>query len=111
MAIKSNITIDQGSDFTATVTVTDEEGTAVNLTDYTARGMMRKSPSTSTYHSFTVTVSDAASGEITLVMNNTTTTAITAGRYLYDVEIVSSGGTVTRVVEGIATVTPEITKS
>ena len=111
MAIKSNITIDQGSDFTATVTVTNEAGTAVNLTDYTARGMMRKSPSTSTYHSFTVTVSTPEDGEITLVMNNSTTAAITAGRYMYDVEIVSSGGTVTRVVEGIATVTPEITKS
>jgi hypothetical protein len=32
------------------------------------------------------------------------------GRYLYDVEITSSSGTKTRVVEGIVTVNPEITQ-
>ena len=111
MAIKSNLTIDQGSDFTATITVSNESGTVINLTDYTGRGQMRKSPFTSTYHAFTVTVSDPEAGEVTLAMNSSTTAAITAGRYLYDVEVVSSGGTVTRIVEGIATVTPEITKS
>jgi len=111
MAIKSNLTIDQGTDFTATITVANESGTAVNLTDYTGRGQMRKSPFTSAYHAFTVTVSDAEAGEVTLAMNSSTTAAITAGRYLYDIEVVSGGGTVTRIVEGIATVTPEITKS
>lgn len=111
MAIKSNLTIDQGADFTATITVSDEDGNVIALTDYTGRGQMRKSPFTSTYHAFTVSVSDPAAGEVTLSMNSTTTAAITAGRYLYDVEVISSGGTVTRIVEGIATVTPEITKS
>ena len=111
MAIKSNLTIDQGSDFTATITVSNESGTLIDLTDYTARGQMRKSPFTSTYHAFTVTVSDALAGEVSLAMTSSTTAAITAGRYLYDIEVVSSGGTVTRIVEGIATVTPEITKS
>jgi hypothetical protein len=32
------------------------------------------------------------------------------GRYLYDVEITSSEGEVSRVVEGVVTVTPGITR-
>jgi hypothetical protein len=33
------------------------------------------------------------------------------GRYLYDVEMTSSAGDTTRVIEGIATVTPGMTRN
>jgi hypothetical protein len=36
---------------------------------------------------------------------------MTAGRYVYDVEITSSGGEVTRVLEGQVEVTPEVTRA
>ena len=38
------------------------------------------------------------------------TTAIKAGRYLFDMQTTDTQGTVTRVLEGIITVTPEITR-
>ena len=38
------------------------------------------------------------------------TSALKAGRYVYDVEISSGGGVKTRVVEGIVTVNPGITR-
>jgi len=41
-------------------------------------------------------------------MNANTTSSITAGRYVYDVELVN-GSYVTRAAEGIVTVTPEVT--
>jgi hypothetical protein len=39
------------------------------------------------------------------------TSAMRAGRYVYDVEIVDSIGNVTRVVEGQLEVTPRVTRS
>jgi hypothetical protein len=35
---------------------------------------------------------------------------LTAGDYVYDLEVVSAGGEVTRILDGIARVTPEATK-
>ena len=49
-------------------------------------------------------------GVITLSLTATETAALTAGRYVYDLEMVSSGGQVTRLLEGICTVTPEVTR-
>jgi hypothetical protein len=43
-------------------------------------------------------------------LSKTVTNAIEAGRYVYDVELTSSGDKTTRLVEGIATVTPQVTK-
>lgn len=108
MAIKSNLVIDQGSDYTVTVNLTDENGDALDLTDYTGRAQMRKSPTATTKKDFTVAVNEA--GSITLSMTSAYTAAITAGRYMYDAEIISSANAVTRVIEGIVTVTPEITR-
>jgi hypothetical protein len=42
MAIIANIYIDQGTDFSITVDVTNADGTALNLSGYTAAAQMRK---------------------------------------------------------------------
>jgi hypothetical protein len=43
-------------------------------------------------------------------MSSTTTAGIEQGRYLYDVVITSSAGTKTRVIEGLVTINPGVTK-
>ena len=43
-------------------------------------------------------------------LNADETSNIVAGRYVYDVEITSSANVTSRIVEGIVTVTPEVTK-
>jgi hypothetical protein len=48
-------------------------------------------------------------GEITLSLTPTQTSALKAGRYVYDVEMAAPHETV-RVMEGIITVTPEVTR-
>ena len=45
---------------------------------------------------------------VQLNLTSTQTAAITAGRYVYDVFLTDSSNTVTRVVEGIVTVTPRV---
>jgi hypothetical protein len=110
MATKSNIVIDQGSTLSLTVQVTTVAGDVFNLTNYTAACKLSKHWSSSNTYTLTATVTDATDGEITLAANNTTTSNIPAGRYMYDIEVTSNTGTVTRVLQGIMTVTPEITK-
>ena len=42
MAAVSNFFIDQGADFSTTLSLTDSNGDILNLTGYTALGQMRK---------------------------------------------------------------------
>ena len=110
MASISNIFIDQGADFTTTVTVTDSNGDAVSLAGYSAAAQIRKSYSSSTSTAFTTSISNASGGEITITLTDIQTAALEAGRYLYDVLITASGGDKTRVVEGQVTVNPSVTR-
>ena len=110
MASISNIFIDQGATFTTTVTVTDANGDAVILSGYSVAAQIRKTFLSSSATAFTATISNASSGEITISLSPTQTTALEAGRFVYDVLITASGGTKTRVVEGQVTVNPSVTR-
>ncbi len=106
MAANHNLYIDQGADFSAEVGIFDDFNQAWNLTGYTGAAKMKKSYNSSTSHDFTVSV---GAGKVTLSMTSAVTAAITEGRYLYDVVITSSGGTKTRVIEGLVTINPSVT--
>ena len=110
MASISNIFIDQGADFTTTVTVTDSNGDAVSLAGYSVAAQIRKTFLSSTSTAFTASISNASAGEITISLTDSQTTSLDAGRYVYDVLITASGGTKTRVVEGQVTVNPSVTR-
>ena len=110
MATISNLFIDAGANYSNIITVTASNGQALNLTDYTVASQMRKSYQSSTSYTFTSSVYDAVNGKIRLQLTDSQSEAIPAGRWLYDVEITSPSGTKTRVIEGIVTVNPQITK-
>ena len=111
MAIIANLYIDQGTDFSVTVDVTDSAGDVLNLSGYTADAQIRKTYSSSTVSATFATSISEAVGQVTLTLTDTQTTALSAGRYVYDLNIESSGGSVTRVIEGQAIVTPGVTRS
>jgi hypothetical protein len=110
-----NITINQGATFELTVTWKDSAGTAINLTGYSARMQVRETySSTSSVVSLTngsgITLGGSA-GTIAIVISATTTAALTAPfSGVYDLELVSAGGVVTRLLQGAATVSPEVTR-
>ncbi len=108
MATKLNLFIDQGTDFATTIEVADEEGVPINLSTYTGRAQMRKHYTSTAYNSFTV--SGNANGVITVSMNAATTANIAGGRYVWDLEMVATGNVVSRIVEGIVTINPEVTR-
>lgn len=110
MAAYSEIVIEQGATFTSNVTVEDTAGSAINLTSYLAESQMRKSYYTSSYYTIVANVSDPTNGTITLSMTSANTANVTPGRYVYDLKITAPDETVTRVVEGIVTVLPSVTR-
>ena len=110
MAAVSNLAIDQGTTFSVTITVTDDTGSARNLTNYTVRSQMRRSYYTTSNTAFTANVSSPTDGTISLDLTSTQTSALKAGRYVYDVELVSNIASVERIVEGIVTIYPEVTR-
>jgi hypothetical protein len=42
MAVYSNIVIDQGADYSASIDVTDSDGDTIDLSGYTAAGQIKK---------------------------------------------------------------------
>lgn len=109
MATIQNLFIDQGTTFSLAIVVSDQNGDAKDLTDYTVRGQLRKSYNSSTAISFTATKSTPLDGEITIALTATQTSALKAGRYVYDIEIESNEETL-RVLEGIVVINPEVTR-
>ena len=114
MAIISNLTIDQGSTFSVDIDVTDADGDALNLTDFTVQGQMRKTYTSSTATTFVSEITNATGGVVTISLTAATTNALKAGRYVYDVELSfadSDGETIVeRILEGRMQVSPSVTK-
>jgi hypothetical protein len=113
-AASNNLLVEQGATFAQEVTWLADD-VAVNLTGYTARMMLRPSAASETI-TITLTTENGritlggTAGTIDLLISAADTAAITAGRYLYDLELISAGGIVTRLIQGIATVSAEITR-
>ena len=113
MATIANFNIDQGSTFSTTIDISSNSAGVFELDTYTARGKIRKSPSTSKYVSFTCTINENAPAQdtITIALTSAQTKAMKPGRYLYDVEIFTSAGVVTRVLEGQIELLASITQA
>jgi len=109
MATKANLVIDQGSTFSADLNLSDENGDVLPLSGYVANSQIRKwYTSTNAAATFTTSI-NVDSGSITLTLTANQTSNLVAGRYVYDVEL-NDGNEVSRIVEGIVTVTPQVTR-
>lgn len=106
--------IEQGATFNKQLTWKDSVGNPVNLTGYTARLQIRTSLTESTtIASLTqgsgITLGGAL-GTIVLLLSAVQTAAITQTKGVYDLELQSGDGTVTRLLEGKVTIKPEVTR-
>lgn len=109
MSTKQNLTINQGETFYYTFHVTQPNGDDLPLSGYSAVSQLRQWYTSSTSYPFVATVITSNSS-IQLYMSAPDTLAIEDGRYVYDVDMTSPAGQVTRVAEGIVTVRPTATK-
>lgn len=117
---KYDFVIEQGATFSRQVTWQNENGSAVDLTGYTLRGKIkRKASDQVALIDLTLTVVTAASGIFSFSLTATQTASLptssgqTAEKELlncvYDIEAVN-GSTVYRLLEGIASISPEATR-
>jgi hypothetical protein len=124
-----NITIEQGADWQRILTY-KSGGAAVNLAGYSARMQIRHVASSPTVLAWFAIASSSSSSEssgspafalgtialggsagtITLDMPASQASMLPAGSHVYDLELISPVGRVTRILEGNCEVVPEVTR-
>lgn len=113
-----NFTCNQGATFSRTITWKNAANAAYDLTGYTARMHVREAvESASTVITLTTANSRitlgsnaATKGQITLTISAADTANLTPAIYVYDLEVVSGGGVVDRLIEGNFVVKAEVTR-
>lgn len=110
-----NITCNQGATLQRTITWTDPARKPINLTGYTARMHVRPAADSSTVILELTTSNGRISlggvaGTVSLNAAANVTANLTPGLYVYDLEVVSGGGEVTRLIEGNFNVKAEVTR-
>ena len=113
MSAKFNLVCDQATTFNFQFQILNDS-TPWNLTGYTGTMTVRPfvGASTTTVVASTANgrmVLTALTGRINVTLDATTTGAIPAGRYAYDL-VLNSGSTVTRILEGKFIVTGAVTQ-
>jgi hypothetical protein len=107
--------IEQGATWSRQFNYKDPNGVAINLTGYTARMQVRaKRTNPEVLLELTTEnggiVLGGADGSVTLQASAVDTAAFTWTRGVYDVELISAGGIVTRFIRGSVSVSPEVTR-
>lgn len=109
-----NFLCPQGSTFSKQITYKIDE-VPVDLSGYSARLQVRETHySTEALLSLSspsngITLGGSA-GTINLLVSASDTSDISAGNFLYDLELESGSGEVSRIIEGSFIVTPEVTR-
>ncbi|CAN5753212.1 hypothetical protein BH11PSE12_BH11PSE12_08190 [soil metagenome] len=110
---KLDILIVQGADFGPYIaTMTNPDGSPVNLTSCLIRGAIAKSPQTPAIAAINVMITNANAGQYQFGLTHGVTMAFTAGRtedspesrYMWQLELVDSTGHVTPLYYGDAAV-------
>jgi hypothetical protein len=111
----TDLLIEQGANYSQEFVYRDSSGNPINLTGYTARMQIR-----STYESASPMIDlttdnygiilGGAAGTVALGMSAATTDALTAGRGVYDLELISGLGFVTRMLQGVVTISRNVTR-
>ena len=111
---KYNFVCPQGTTFSKQLSYLIDS-VPVDLTGYTARMQVREKASSAskiidlTTENGGITLGGKA-GTIQLDVSASTTESLVPKTYVYDLEVVSSGNYVIRLIEGQFTVTPEVTR-
>lgn len=119
MAAQFNLDLDAGADFQITFEFENSDATPIDLTGYSARMMVRRQHTSETV-SLSLTspvgglVVSGPAGEVAVTVNKTQTAGLSSTnaveKYVYDLEVESGAGVVTRAMEGTFIVRPQVTR-
>lgn len=101
-----DLSIWQGDAQTYIINLTAEDGSAIDLTNYTARGTIRASFTDPTKYSFVCTHTDT--NQITLYLSSTLCASIPAGSYVWEFQLQAPSGDVRTYLAGDVTVLAEV---
>ena len=108
-AVPINLVIEQGTDYYATFTVTNDDGSHLNLSGFTGTCKVKRTYSSSgTPISLTLGFVDRTAGKIFISMTADQTTNLKARRYVYEIILTSPNNVKGRVIEGLIEVTPGV---
>jgi len=120
----SDLYVEQGATFQRTLTFKDPSNALVDITGWVFTGQIRKrydSPDVIASFTFAIQDQTTAKGQVLMTMSPADTLAIPVDKssgvtkritkYAYDVQVLIPGGEVDRVIEGIANVSPEVTRA
>lgn len=117
MSVKAlDLEIPQGTSFPMIVTVRDALKIPSNITGYTFVSQIRPSYESSTVITsfiFTIQNQTTNTGEVRMELTPASLSGLVlTGRvaYVYDVEMTAPGGVVSRLLQGMAIITPEVTR-
>jgi hypothetical protein len=109
-----DLCIQQGATFRRVLSW-KQDGALVDLSNFTARMQIRATAEAATALIDLTTENNrialgGTAGTITLTISATDTAALTAGRAVYDLELVAPDGTVTCLLGGVVTIPRNITR-
>jgi hypothetical protein len=124
MAATHDILIDQGASFNMYLTIKDEANEKIDLSGHVFRGKIKKDLSdVTTQANFTFSIlnqgNESTKGMVEVMLAPEVTASIQTNargtsrnviKMIYDIESVSPSGFVTRWVQGLALISPEVTK-
>lgn len=116
MSGQYDFTIERNTTFTKTVVWKDGNGVVVNLANYTAQLQIRQAPGATDPVLDLTTASgklviDGAAGSVTINITAAETMGLTGRRYYYDLRMYNTVAQVaTRLLQGVITVSPEVTR-
>lgn len=108
MSTRANIVIDQGTTFSTHIILNDAAGDPIDLSTYVVESQFRKSYNSVNAYSFETGAN--SSGSITMSINATSSAAVPAGRYVYDLLVTDAYGNATRIMEGQVTINPSVSR-
>lgn len=113
MAAFVELYMDQGATFNNTINLTDDiTNTPIDLFGYTVTGQMRRSYySANASANIICTIVNTSNGEVQLSLPAANTATLKPGRYVFDIKSIDSNQVESRVLEGVITVTPSVTRS
>jgi hypothetical protein len=106
-----NLVIPQGADFSNSFLLEDVNNTVLDLSMYSGICHLKKHPSNKSKTALQVSFPNPTYGEVRIALASTVSSSLKPGKYVYDLLLTDGGGTKTRVVEGIATITAGVSTS
>ena len=105
-----DLIITRGDTETLVVTITTDGSTPVNITGRTYTSQIRtQQDSTTIKASFTCTVTSGAAGEVTCVLSSTSSAALSAGLYFWDLQE-NASSVISTILAGTVTVLADVTR-